>query len=175
MNIRLLRFPLILLFALLLQQSHAQCEYRLDMFDTAGDGWNGSFLTITVGSTSHNLSLTAVFDDGPYTTLPISNYRYKKWYTLVMRHIHDYQAPIVMHPILLKRYFSYLAGDASGHYQVGRGYAKRGDKPDLVGYFEPWNQRRFDPSEPFIKRVQWHLAYQSFRANKAHPYHNIGV
>ncbi len=112
---------------------------------------------------------------GPYITLDIGKYRYKKWYTLVMRHIHDYQAPIVMHPILLKRYFSYLAGDASGHYQVGRGYAKRGDKPDLVGYFEPWNQRRFDPSEPFIKRVQWHLAYQSFRANKAHPYHNIGV
>ncbi|MFN8192954.1 MAG: C39 family peptidase [Nocardioidaceae bacterium] len=112
---------------------------------------------------------------GPYITLDIKKYHYKKWYTLIMRHIHDYRAPVVMHPILLKRYFSYLDDDASGHYQVGRGYAKRGDKPDLVGYFEPWNQQRFDPSEPFIQRVQWHLAYQSFRANKAHPYHNIGV
>lgn len=112
---------------------------------------------------------------GPYITLDIGKYHYKKWYLLVMRHIHDYQAPIVMHPILLKRYFSYLDDDASGHYQVGRGYSKRGQKPDLVSYFEPWNQQRFDPSEPFIKRVQWHLAYQSFRANKAHPYHNIGV
>ncbi|MFT3873214.1 MAG: C39 family peptidase [Nocardioides sp.] len=112
---------------------------------------------------------------GPYITLDIGKYSYAKWYLLIMRHIHDYKAPIVMHPILLKKYFSYLDDDGSGHYQVGRGYDKRGKKANLVSYFEPWNQQRFDPSEPFIKRVQWHSAYQSYRANQAHPYHNIGV
>lgn len=112
---------------------------------------------------------------GPYITLDIGDYGYRKWYLLVMRHLHDYRAPIVMHPILLKRYFPYLDDDASGHFQVGRGYNKRGARADLISYFEPWNQQRFDPSEPFISRVQWRSAYKSFRANKAHPYHNIGV
>ena len=112
---------------------------------------------------------------GPYITLDIGKFTYHQWYLLVMRHIHDYHAPIVMHPILLKRYFPYLDDDASGHYQVGRGYTKRGDKTNLISYFEPWNQQRFDPSEPFISRVQWRGAYKSFRANKAHPFHNIGV
>ena len=112
---------------------------------------------------------------GPYITLDIGRYTYRKWYLLMMRHIHDYQAPVVLHPVLLKKYFPYLDDDASGHYQVGRGYAKRGDKPNLISYFEPWNQQRFDPSEPFIARVQWRSAYKSFRANKAHPLHNVGV
>lgn len=112
---------------------------------------------------------------GPYITLDIGSYSYRKWYLLLMRHIHDYRAPLVMHPILLKKYFPYLDDDASGHYQVGRGYAKRGAKPNLISYFEPWNQQRFDPSEPYIPRVQWRLAYKSFRANQAHPLHNIGV
>ena len=93
----------------------------------------------------------------------------------MMRHIHDYRAPVVLHPILLKRFYPYLDDDASGHFQVGRGFAKRGKKPDLLGYFEPWNQQRFDPSEPYIKRVQWRDAYRSFRANKAHFQHNVGV
>ena len=78
----------------------------------------------------------------------------------MMRHIHDYRAPVVLHPILLKKYFPYLDDDASGHYQVGRGYNKRGVRAEPIGYFEPWNQQRFDPSEPFISRVQWRSAYK---------------
>ena len=66
-------------------------------------------------------------------------------------------------------------GARSGHFQAGRGYDKRGKKPDLVSYFEPWNQQRFDPSEPYIDRVQWRLGYRSYRANEAHFQHNIGV
>lgn len=112
---------------------------------------------------------------GPYITLDVGDWRYHRWFMLVMRHIHDYRAPILMHPILLKRYFPYLDDDASGHYQVGRGYDKRGDKPNQISYFEPWNQQRFDPSEPYIARVQWRSAYRSYRANEAHPAHNIGV
>ena len=112
---------------------------------------------------------------GKYITLDIRNYSYAKWRLLLMRHIEDYRAPVVMHPILLKKYFPYLDDDASGHFQAGRGFAKRGDKPDRVSYFEPWNQQRFDPSEPYIERVQWRSAYRSYRANQAHFQHNIGV
>ena len=49
-----------------------------------------------------------------------------------------------------------------------------GGNPQL-GWFEPWDQSRFDPSEPAIGRVQWRNAYRSFRANLAHFQHNIGV
>ena len=112
---------------------------------------------------------------GPYIVLDISDYSFRKWLLLNMRHIEDYRAPLVLHPILLKRYYPSLDDDASGHFQVGRGYDKRGDKPAHIGYFEPWNQQRFDPSEPYIRRVQWRSAYKSFRANKAHPQQNIGV
>ncbi len=112
---------------------------------------------------------------GPYIVLDIGDYSFSKWLLLTMRHIEDYRAPLVLHPILLKRYYPYLDDDASGHFQVGRGYDKRGDKPANIGYFEPWNQQRFDPSEPYIRRVQWRSAYKSVRANKAHPQQNIGV
>ncbi|HEX6150127.1 C39 family peptidase [Nocardioides sp.] len=112
---------------------------------------------------------------GKYIVLDISDWSFKKWLLLQMRHIEDYRAPVVLHPILLKRFFPYLDDDASGHFQVGRGYDKNGKKPARLGYFEPWNQQRFDPSEPFISRVQWRNAYQSYRANQAHPHQNIGV
>ena len=46
---------------------------------------------------------------------------------------------------------------------------------NLIGFFEPWNQQRFDPSEPYISRVQWRSAYRSYRGNQAHSMHNIGV
>ena len=78
---------------------------------------------------------------------------------LQMRHIVDYKAPVVLHPILLKKYYPYLDDDASGHFQVGRGYDKR-QQALALGYFEPWNQQRFDPSEPYIDRVQWRTAYK---------------
>ena len=85
---------------------------------------------------------------GTYVTLDIGDWTYKQWMLLMMRHISDYKAPVVLHPILRKRYYPYLDDDASGHFQVGRGYDKNGKKPALLGYFEPWNQQRFDPSEP---------------------------
>ncbi|HEU4812471.1 MAG TPA: C39 family peptidase [Nocardioides sp.] len=112
---------------------------------------------------------------GPYITLDIGDYSFRRWTLLTMRHIVDYRAPLVLHPVLRKRYYPYLDDDASGHFQVGRGYDKRGDKPTRISYFEPWNQQRFDPSEPFIGRLQWRSAYKSYRANEAHFQHNIGV
>ena len=77
--------------------------------------------------------------------------------------------------MLLTKYYPYLDDNGSGHFQVGRGYDKKGTKADLLGYFEPWNQQRFDRSEPAIARVQWRNAYKSYRANLAHFAHNIGV
>lgn len=112
---------------------------------------------------------------GPYISLDIGDFTFQQWYTLIMRHVHDYQAPVVMHPILLKRYFPYLDDDASGHFQVGRGFDQNPDGNPRIGYFEVWDQSKFDPSEPFIQRVQWRNAYRSFRANKDHFQHNIGV
>ncbi|MDN4173393.1 hypothetical protein QWY28_10595 [Nocardioides sp. SOB77] len=112
---------------------------------------------------------------GPYVVLDIADYSFNKWMLLQMRHLADYRAPVVLHPVLHRKYFPYLDDDASGHFQVGRGYSKRGDRPSAISFFEPWNQQRFDPSEPFIDRVQWRNAYKSYRANKAHFQHNIGV
>lgn len=112
---------------------------------------------------------------GPYIVLDISDWTYRQWVTLIARHVADYRAPVVMHPILLKKYFPYLDDDGSGHFQAGRGYHRPQDGPVLISYFEPWNQQRFDPSEPFIERVQWQSAYRSYRANLAHFQHNIGV
>lgn len=147
------------------------------------DHWAGRLNTTTSGTSIWDMvrvvNQSTGYDKekfaGPYIVLDIGKYSFDKWMLLMMRHIHDYRAPVVLHPILLKRYYPYLDDDASGHYQVGRGYNKRGKKPDLLGYFEPWNQQRFDPSEPYIKRVQWRDAYKSFRANKAHYAHNVGV
>jgi hypothetical protein len=92
-----------------------------------------------------------------------------------MKHIVDFRAPLILHVVLQKQFFPYLDHDGSGHYQVGRGYDKAGDKPDLIGYFEPWNQQRFHSDEPYIARVQWRSSYQTYRATEAHYQHDVGV
>ena len=112
---------------------------------------------------------------GPYVVLDISDFTFKQWYRVMMRHVTDYRAPVVLHPVLLKQYYPYLDDDASGHFQVGRGYDQDPDGNRKIGYFEPWDQSRFDPSEPAIERVQWRNAYKSYRANLDHFQHNIGV
>ncbi|MGY2701370.1 hypothetical protein [Nocardioides sp. HB32] len=147
-------------------------------------GWWAKRLHTTTSGTSINDMARVVNQStgwdkqshaGPYIVLDIGHYSFSQWMLLMMRHIHDYKAPVVLHPILLKRFYPYLDDDASGHFQVGRGYAKLGKKPDVLGYFEPWNQQRFDPSEPYIDRVQWRDAYKSYRANETHYAHNVGV
>jgi len=112
---------------------------------------------------------------GKYITLDISDWSYAEWYRLMRKHLSQYRAPVILHPVLLKRYYSYLDDDASGHFQVGRGYRNRGGKTDHLGYLEPWNQQRFDPSEPFIHRLQWRSAPRQYAANQAHFQHNVGV
>jgi hypothetical protein len=149
---------------------------------------NQSYWARRLGTTSAGTAITDMvrvvnnktdWDDathaGPYIVLDISDFTFKQWYRLMMRHVHDYRAPVVLHPSLLTQYYPYLDDDASGHFQVGRGFDQNpGGNPQL-GYFEPWDQSRFDPSEPAIGRVQWRNAYRSYRANLAHFQHNIGV
>jgi len=137
---------------------------------SAGTGIT-DMVRVVNGSTKYDRNTYA----GPYLALDISDFTFKQWYRLMMRHIHDYRAPVVMHPVLLKQYFPYLDDDASGHFQVGRGYHQNPRGNRKIGYFEPWDQSRFDPSEPTIDRVQWRNAYRSYRANLDHFQHNIGV
>ncbi|WP_156411562.1 C39 family peptidase [Nocardioides sp. Soil805] len=156
-------------------------------------GWDGSRRNQAhwageLGTTSAGTSITAMVQTvnestgwggadyaGEYIVLDIGDFTFKQWYLLMMKHVHDYRAPVVLHPILLKQYYPYLDDDASGHFQVGRGFDQNpGGRPKL-GYFEPWDQSKFDPSEPRIARTQWQNAYKSFRANQAHFQHNVGV
>ncbi|WP_205473146.1 C39 family peptidase [Nocardioides sp. SYSU D00038] len=140
-----------------------------------GTTTSGSSISAMVKVVNDNTGWDKPAYAGPYIVLDIGKWSYDQWMLLVMRHVADYRAPLVLHPVLRKEYYPYLDDNASGHFQVGRGYDQRGARPDLVGYFEPWNQARFDPSEPPISRVQWRNAYKSYRANKAHYQHNIGV
>jgi hypothetical protein len=157
-------------------------------------GWSGHRRTQQhwanqLGTTTSGTSITSMVDvvnqdtgwdkasyAGPYIVLDIGNWSFHEWKLLMARHFVDYRAPVVLHPVLLTQFYPYLDHDGSGHFQVGRGYKKRGDgKTPLLGYFEPWNQQRFHPDEPFIDRVQWRNAYKSYRANEAHFQHNLGV
>ena len=155
---------------------------------SAGTRKNQSYWARRLGTTSAGTAISDMvrvvnnqtdYDEkthaGPYVVLDIGDFTFKQWYRLMMRHIHDYQAPVVLHPVLLKQYYPYLDDDASGHFQVGRGYDQDPDGNRKIGYFEPWDQSRFDPSEPAIARVQWRNAYKSYRANLDHFQQNIGV
>ncbi|MBB6628281.1 C39 family peptidase [Nocardioides sp. KIGAM211] len=143
--------------------------------DKLGTTTGGTAISDMVRVVNQNTGWDGKDYAGTYITLDIKDYTYQQWLLLTMRHIVDYKAPMIFHPILLKKYYPYLDDDASGHFQAGRGYDKRGKKTTVVSYFEPWNQQRFDPSEPYIARVQWRWAYKSYRANEAHFQHNIGV
>jgi len=153
-----------------------------------GRRMNQSYWARRLGTTTAGTAITdmvrvvnthTTYDDedraGPYVVLDIADFSFGEWYLLMMRHVHDYQAPVVLHPVLLKRWFPYLDDDASGHFQVGRGFDQNPDGNPRIGYFEPWDQSRFDPSEPFIPRVQWRNAYRAYRANQEHFQHNVGV
>jgi len=150
-------------------QSQAHWAKRL------GTTRSGTSISDMVRVVNNNTGWDGAKYAGKYIALDIGNWSATQWWHLIERHISKYHAPVILHPVLLKKYYPYLDDNASGHFQVGRGYDRRGKKTDLIGYFEPWNQQRFDPSEPYIARVQWRNASRSYRANKAHFQHNIGV
>ncbi len=135
----------------------------------------GSAITDLVRVINNNTGWDRTEHAGTFVTLDIGDFTFDEWYLLMMRHVTDYTAPVILHPVLQKKYYPYLDDNASGHFQVGRGYDQNPAGEPLLGYFEPWNQQKFDPSEPYIERVQWQSAYQQFRANQAHFQHNVGV
>lgn len=49
-------------------KAHAQlsCEYVLELYDTFGDGWNGSTLTVNVGGTPTVYTLNNIADNGEF-------------------------------------------------------------------------------------------------------------
>ncbi len=143
--------------------------------DKLGTTTNGSAIGSIVRQVNRKTGYDGRRRAGPYVVLDISDLGYRRWFRLTKKHIADYRAPIVLHPELLARFYPYLDDDASGHFQVGRGYKDKRNGIEKIGFFEPWNQQAFDPSEPFIDRVQWRSAYRSYRANLAHPMQNMGV
>jgi hypothetical protein len=112
---------------------------------------------------------------GPYVMLDLKSFTTAQFWALLQKHIATYKAPIILHPQLLTRYFPYLDHSGSGHFQVGRGYKTTKAGVQEIGYFEPWNQQRFHPSEPYISRVQWLPADRELGAIKSNAFHNIGV
>jgi len=140
-----------------------------------GTTTSGSAITSMVSVVNRYTGYDKESYAGPYITLDISDWSFREWRLLMARHIVDYRAPVVLHPVLLTQFYPYLDHDGSGHFQVGRGYQKQGTHTPLLSYFEPWNQQRFHPDEPYIPRVQWRNAYRSYRANRAHFQHNVGV
>src|SRR4051794_35022659 len=140
-----------------------------------GTTTSGSAITSMVSVVNRYTGYDKESYAGPYITLDIGDWSFRQWKLLMARHVVDYRAPVVLHPVLLTQFYPYLDHDGSGHFQVGRGYQKRDGRIPLLGYFEPWNQQRFHPDEPYISRVQWRSAYRSYRANRAHFQHNVGV
>jgi hypothetical protein len=140
-----------------------------------GTTTDGTSITAMVRVVNHHTGWDRSSYAGPYVTLDISDWSFNQWKLLMARHVVDYRAPVILHPVLLARFYPYLDHDGSGHFQVGRGYKKRDGNTPLLGYFEPWDQQRFHPDEPIIDRVQWRNAYRSYRANRAHFQHNLGV
>jgi hypothetical protein len=70
MHLFLRRILTLAFFAALTQFSvNAQCEYRLEMEDSFGDGWNGGILTITSGTNIMPFTLNGITDNGIDSTV----------------------------------------------------------------------------------------------------------
>ncbi|MBK8558064.1 MAG: T9SS type A sorting domain-containing protein [Lewinellaceae bacterium] len=69
MNLKSLRllFPILLGFCL--PSANAQCEYRLEMADSFGDGWDAAALTITTNGVATTYTLDNFNDDGTDSTV----------------------------------------------------------------------------------------------------------
>lgn len=61
----------ILLFALAVRAQSVPCEYRLELFDSGGDGWNGASLVVTVNGEPSAFTLNNIDDDGSAATFQL--------------------------------------------------------------------------------------------------------
>jgi hypothetical protein len=66
MKLKLLLLPLLAIAFIFLFTSSlvAQCEYRLELLDSYGDGWNGGELTVTSGTETFTFTLNNLTDNG---------------------------------------------------------------------------------------------------------------
>ena len=114
---------------------------------------------------------------GPYVVLDISRLvTFSEWCRLMMRHIADYRAPLVLHPVLLKQYYPYLDDDACGHFQVGRGYDKNGERRPQDRLLRAVEPAALRPARARTSTASSGAAPTGrYRANQAHFQHNIGV
>lgn len=60
-----------LFFALVIQAQSVPCEYRLELFDNGGDGWNGANLVVTVNGEPRAFTLNNIDDDGIFATFQL--------------------------------------------------------------------------------------------------------
>jgi hypothetical protein len=52
--------------------AQTSCEYTLNLFDSFGDGWNGGFLEVTIGSTTTTYTLDNINDDGSFNSFALT-------------------------------------------------------------------------------------------------------
>lgn len=72
MKLNCLRLAFFAIFCCSLHQANAQCNYRLEMFDSYGDGWNNGLLTVASGATLQVFTMNNFTDDGIDSTLYFS-------------------------------------------------------------------------------------------------------
>ncbi len=80
--------------------------------DKLGTTSSGTGISDMVRVVNENTGWDRADHAGAYIVLDIGDYSFEKWQRLLMRHITDYRAPVVLHPILLEKYYPYLDDDA---------------------------------------------------------------
>src|SRR5262249_13144946 len=72
-----------------------------------GTTTSGSAITDMVRVVNQDTGYDKESYAGPYITLDIRDWSFQQWRLLMARHIVDYRAPVVLHPVLLTRYYPY--------------------------------------------------------------------
>lgn len=144
---------------------------------TGPKGGAGTAITSMVRVMNQFASGWVYRQDKRYITLDISDKSYRAWFRLNVNHYSTWRTPVILHPVLKKKWYPYMPWDGVGHFQVGRGWDFERDNTAgwKLGYYEPYNPQRFYPNQAFVKRKQWRWAKNSYWANQAHFQHNIGV
>lgn len=73
-----IKFLLATLLFIVISYANAQaqaCNFRLELYDTFGDGWNGAFLTVIINGDSTQYTLTNQTDNGEFRafSVPVTN------------------------------------------------------------------------------------------------------
>ncbi len=64
MKIKLLLITILFFFIAGMRLQAQSCNYRLELYDAFGDGWNGASLSITIGDSTYNFTLDGENDNG---------------------------------------------------------------------------------------------------------------